>query len=110
MKTLPNFDRVLYLVEHHGELGTCGISTCAICDEIKEARIMYTGTDTVKVTQIKKPEFEYTVISENGKTKLVYSLKDVSRYIKAADASVLRVLNTRETHNGFTVDRQKISG
>lgn len=106
MELLYVYNKILELLDEHGDINDCKVADCKTCEEIERNRAKLTGTQYVKTAKGKyvRAVKKYTVINENGRPKTFYNFKDVLSYMSAGQKAVREVLNTGRSHNGFTVD------
>lgn len=106
MELLYVYNKILELLDEHGDINDCKVADCKTCEEIERNRAKLAGKQYVKTAKGKyiRAVKKYTVINENGRPKIFYNFKDVVSYMSAGQKAVREVLNTGRSHNGFTVD------
>lgn len=106
MELLYVYNKILALLDEHGDINDCKVVDCKTCEEIERNRAKLAGKQYVKTAKGKyiRAVKKYTVINENGRPKIFYNFKDVVSYMSAGQKAVREVLNTGRSHNGFTVD------
>lgn len=109
MTKLPDFDRILYLVEHHGEPDCCPIKKCSVCVEINAAGKIYNGSQVIsKNYYVNKPKFRYIVIDEHGREFVFNRKADIARHVRTTGKYIDRIINTGKSYKGFTVTQDDI--
>lgn len=107
MTTLEHYNKVNAFLDEHGEPKDCAISDCQTCEEIEKSRMALNGSEyrkPKKITQPDRRKKRYIVIDERGKDRMFYRLDKVCSHIRATQKDVYKIMNTGESHNGFTVD------
>lgn len=100
-------NKIIYLVDKHGEPNECDVKNCKTCKEIKKLRdeIGKKGTRGENGPIVQKPRYVY-ICKSDDMTKRFYKLNDVISFLKSSRMTVIKYMKTKGKINGFTITRK----
>lgn len=100
-------DKIIDLVDEHGELYSCKVKNCETCSLIKELRdeIGKKGIRGQDGPITQKPRYVY-ICESDGITKRFYKLNDVIDFLESSRMTVIKYMKTKGKINGFTITRK----
>lgn len=100
-------NKIIYLVDTHGEPSRCRVKNCETCTLIKELRdeIGKKGIRGQDGPITQKPRYVY-ICESDGITKRFYKLNDVIAFLESSRMTVVKYMKTKGKINGFTITRK----